>query len=111
MTARTRSTANRTHGRPVEGLSAHHFVGFIQNHDQVGNRATGDRLEQIVGLRPGEGGGGAGADGAVYSAYLSGRGVRGVHAVPLLCRSRGPGDGEGSVRGTPARVRGLWLGS
>jgi maltooligosyltrehalose trehalohydrolase len=34
----------------VDGLSAHHFVGFIQNHDQVGNRATGDRLEQIVGM-------------------------------------------------------------
>ena len=28
----------------------HRFVGFIQNHDQVGNRAIGDRLEQIVGL-------------------------------------------------------------
>jgi maltooligosyltrehalose trehalohydrolase len=41
---------SRTHGRPVKGLSAHHFVGFIQNHDQVGNRAVGDRLEQIVGL-------------------------------------------------------------
>ena len=40
----------RTHGRPVKGLSAHHFVGFIQNHDQVGNRATGDRLEQVVGM-------------------------------------------------------------
>jgi maltooligosyltrehalose trehalohydrolase len=40
---------NRRHGRPVEGLSGHHFVGFIQNHDQVGNRATGERLEHIVG--------------------------------------------------------------
>jgi maltooligosyltrehalose trehalohydrolase len=40
----------RSHGRPVEGLSTHHFIGFIQNHDQVGNRATGDRLEQVVGL-------------------------------------------------------------
>ena len=40
----------RTHGRPVDGLSSHHFVGFIQNHDQVGNRATGDRLEQIIGI-------------------------------------------------------------
>jgi maltooligosyltrehalose trehalohydrolase len=40
----------RRHGRPVDGLSAHHFIGFIQNHDQVGNRATGDRLEQIVGM-------------------------------------------------------------
>ena len=40
----------RKHGRPVEGLSAHHFVAFIQNHDQVGNRATGDRLEQVTGM-------------------------------------------------------------
>ena len=40
----------RRHGRPVEGLSAHRFVGYIQGHDQVGNRATGDRLEQIVGM-------------------------------------------------------------
>ncbi len=39
----------RHHGRPVDGLSAHRFVGFIQNHDQVGNRATGDRLEHIIG--------------------------------------------------------------
>jgi maltooligosyltrehalose trehalohydrolase len=41
---------SRNHGRPVEGLSAHRFLGYIQNHDQVGNRATGDRLEQIVGM-------------------------------------------------------------
>jgi maltooligosyltrehalose trehalohydrolase len=40
----------RKHGRPIDGLSAHHFLGFIQNHDQVGNRATGDRLAQIVGM-------------------------------------------------------------
>lgn len=39
----------KAHGRPVEGLSTHRFIGFIQNHDQVGNRATGDRLEHIVG--------------------------------------------------------------
>jgi maltooligosyltrehalose trehalohydrolase len=39
----------RSHGRPIDGLSAHHFIGFIQNHDQIGNRAEGDRLEQIVG--------------------------------------------------------------
>jgi maltooligosyltrehalose trehalohydrolase len=40
----------RVHGRPVEGLSAHRFVAFIQNHDQVGNRATGDRLEHVIGI-------------------------------------------------------------
>ncbi|HEY4378807.1 MAG TPA: malto-oligosyltrehalose trehalohydrolase [Acidobacteriaceae bacterium] len=40
----------RRHGRPVDGLLGHRFIGFIQNHDQVGNRAKGDRLEQIVGM-------------------------------------------------------------
>ncbi len=42
---------NRSHGRPIDRLSAHHFIGFIQNHDQIGNRAIGDRLEQIVGMK------------------------------------------------------------
>ena len=40
----------RHHGRPVESLSAHHFIHFDQNHDQVGNRAQGERLEHLVGL-------------------------------------------------------------
>jgi maltooligosyltrehalose trehalohydrolase len=39
------------HGRPVEHLSAHRFLGYIQNHDQVGNRAFGDRISSIVGLQ------------------------------------------------------------
>jgi maltooligosyltrehalose trehalohydrolase len=34
----------------AEGLSAHHFVHFDQNHDQVGNRALGERLEQLCGM-------------------------------------------------------------
>ena len=29
---------------PSGNLSQHRFLGFIQNHDQVGNRAIGDRL-------------------------------------------------------------------
>jgi len=41
----------RKHGRSIEGLSAHHFIGFIQNHDQVGNRATGERIEHLIGVR------------------------------------------------------------
>jgi maltooligosyltrehalose trehalohydrolase len=40
----------RSHGRPASDLSPHQFLGYIQNHDQVGNRAIGDRLEQIVGM-------------------------------------------------------------
>ncbi len=38
------------HGRPVEALSAHHFIHFDQNHDQVGNRAMGERLEHLTDL-------------------------------------------------------------
>jgi maltooligosyltrehalose trehalohydrolase len=41
---------NHIHGRSTGNLSQHRFVGFIPNHDQVGNRATGDRLRDIVGL-------------------------------------------------------------
>jgi maltooligosyltrehalose trehalohydrolase len=40
----------RMHGRPVENLSAHRFLGYIQDHDQVGNRAYGDRLHTEAGL-------------------------------------------------------------
>ena len=40
------SFRGRTHGRPVDTLvmPAYRFVAFIQDHDQVGNRAVGDRL-------------------------------------------------------------------
>jgi maltooligosyltrehalose trehalohydrolase len=41
---------NRIHGRPAGGLSQHRFLGYIQNHDQIGNRAVGDRISHIAGL-------------------------------------------------------------
>ena len=36
----------RSHGRRVDvfRVSAHRFLGYLQNHDQVGNRAAGDRI-------------------------------------------------------------------
>ena len=40
---------NRIHGRAIGTLSQHRFLGFIQNHDQVGNRAVGDRIAQSAG--------------------------------------------------------------
>ena len=39
----------RNHGRPVVGLSGHRFIGFVQNHDQVGNRAQGERISHEAG--------------------------------------------------------------
>jgi maltooligosyltrehalose trehalohydrolase len=41
---------HRRHGRPATGLSAHRFLGYSQTHDQVGNRAQGDRLIHQCGL-------------------------------------------------------------
>ncbi len=38
----------RVHGRPVSGLPAHRFLGYAQNHDQIGNRARGERLAHLV---------------------------------------------------------------
>lgn len=38
----------RRHGRPVTDLSAHRFIGYLQSHDQVGNRARGERIGQLV---------------------------------------------------------------
>ncbi len=40
---------DRVHGRAADGLGPGQFVGFSQNHDQVGNRAVGERLEHLAG--------------------------------------------------------------
>jgi maltooligosyltrehalose trehalohydrolase len=40
----------RRHGRPPTGLSAHRFLGYLQNHDQIGNRALGERSSHLLGL-------------------------------------------------------------
>jgi maltooligosyltrehalose trehalohydrolase len=38
----------RRHGRPAADLPADRFVVCIQNHDQIGNRARGERLSALV---------------------------------------------------------------
>ncbi|TDP91801.1 malto-oligosyltrehalose trehalohydrolase [Labedaea rhizosphaerae] len=47
------SFRERTHGRPVDTrtLPGHRFLAYLQNHDQIGNRATGDRLSATVSTR------------------------------------------------------------
>ncbi|MCX5108603.1 malto-oligosyltrehalose trehalohydrolase [Streptomyces sp. NBC_00378] len=44
------SFRGRTHGRPVDIVRtpAHRFVGYAQTHDQIGNRALGDRLSATL---------------------------------------------------------------
>ncbi len=38
----------RRHGRSPAGLSGHHFLGYAQTHDQVGNRAQGERSSHLM---------------------------------------------------------------
>jgi maltooligosyltrehalose trehalohydrolase len=40
----------RQHGRPPVGLPGYKFLGYSQNHDQVGNRAQGERLSHLVSV-------------------------------------------------------------
>jgi maltooligosyltrehalose trehalohydrolase len=38
----------RRHGRPALGLSGNRFIGYLQNHDQVGNRPRGERSSRLM---------------------------------------------------------------
>ncbi len=40
----------RRHGRPVGDLPATDFLGYLQNHDQVGNRAQGERSAALMSV-------------------------------------------------------------
>jgi maltooligosyltrehalose trehalohydrolase len=38
----------RRHGRQHEGLDARRFLAYLQNHDQIGNRAAGERSSALI---------------------------------------------------------------
>ena len=40
----------RKHGRKADDLLPEHFVVSIQNHDQIGNRGLGERLNHLTGF-------------------------------------------------------------
>jgi maltooligosyltrehalose trehalohydrolase len=44
------SFRRRAHGRPFDPsrLPGHRFLAYLQNHDQIGNRAQGDRLTATI---------------------------------------------------------------
>ena len=89
--------------RPADDVPPERFVVFASNHDQVGNRAFGDRppvearplAALLTCLVP------------VHADALPGRGVRRARAVPVLLRPHRRGDRHGDARGAPERVRGL----
>ena len=40
----------RRHGRPPSGLSGYSFLGYLQTHDQIGNRAKGERSSHLMSV-------------------------------------------------------------
>jgi maltooligosyltrehalose trehalohydrolase len=44
------SFRQRRHGRSPAGLPGSCFLGYMQNHDQVGNRAHGERSSQLMSV-------------------------------------------------------------
>lgn len=40
----------RRHGRAPAGLNGHRFLAYLQNHDQTGNRAQGERSSQLMSV-------------------------------------------------------------
>ena len=79
----------RKHGAPVSGLSAHRFVAFLQNHDQVGNRAMGERLGHLLTIDQLKIAAALLMSVAVCPDVISGRGVERVDSVSVLHRSPG----------------------
>ncbi|MGZ3678250.1 MAG: malto-oligosyltrehalose trehalohydrolase, partial [Ktedonobacterales bacterium] len=45
------ASRKRHHGRPTTSLPGHRFLGYMQTHDQVGNRARGERSSALLSPR------------------------------------------------------------
>ena len=41
---------HRLRGKPPSGLLGHSFLGYLQNHDQIGNRAKGERSSNLLSV-------------------------------------------------------------
>ena len=95
-------------GEPSAHLPPTAFVSFQQTHDQVGNRAFGERLDALAGPGADRGRARLRAARAAGADAVHGRGVRRGDAVPVLLRLRPRARRGGHAR--PARgVRALRL--
>ena len=97
------------HGRPPVGLSGDRFLACLQNHDQIGNRAQGERSSQLMSLGRLKIGAALVLTSPFVPLLVSGGGMGRAHSVPILCRSPGARACRSRARGTPARIRRLRL--
>ena len=92
-TASTRTFRARRFGAKADDRPPEQFVVFAQDHDQVGNRAFGDRLP----ARRAAAGGVLHAAVAVHADALHGRGVRRGRSIPVLLRPHRQADRQGDA--------------
>ncbi len=93
-------------GEPSAHLPPTAFVNFLQNHDQTGNRAFGERLTTMAEPEEIRDADGAAAALAADPAAVHGRGMGRDAAIPVLHRLPRRA-GRRRPRGPPARVRPL----
>ena len=78
----------RRHGRPPAGVPAPQFVTYLQDHDQIGNRAVGDRASATLSDGLLQVGAALLLLSPVHPDAVHGRGVGRPHAVAVLLRPR-----------------------
>ena len=83
---RRRIAAARKRGEPSGQLPPAAFVNFLQNHDQIGNRALGDRLEWSADRAAHRGRARDHPARADAADAVHGRGMWRAHAVSVLLR-------------------------
>nr|BFE87046.1 hypothetical protein GCM10020093_096470 [Planobispora longispora] len=94
----------RGHGRPARHVPGHRFVVCAQNHDQIGNRAEGDRMDpEALRLAAGL------LLTSPFTPMLFMGEEWGAHAVPVLHRPRRACAAGGRGRPAAPGVRGLRL--
>ena len=87
-TASTPAIASASTADLRRGLSQHRFLGYIQNHDQVGNRAMGDRISHIAGIERAKIAAALVLTEPLRAHAVSGRRMGSIDSVPIFRRSR-----------------------
>ena len=106
------SFREREHGAPIDPdvVPPWRLVVCSQNHDQVGNRAAGDRLTEALDDDQLACAALVTLCSPVHPDAVPGRGVGGLDAVPVLHQPHRPGGRPGHLRGPAHRVRAARLG-
>ena len=103
----SRNRNGEPRGTPSADLSPQCFVVFLQNHDQVGNRAFGERLTEMTEPRALEAAIALQNAVAVHPAPVHGRGIGEPHTLPVfLGNERGAGRNRSE---TAAKGSSTWM--